>query len=246
MPDHARERLQKVMAHAGVASRRASEDLILQGRVSVNGQVVTELGTKVDPRRDTITVDGRPLARLEEKPVYIILNKPSYVLSAVSDDRGRKTVIDLVDIPERIYPVGRLDLRSEGLILLTNDGDLAKKLTHPSHKVEKEYHVLVRGNPSAQTLARWRQGGFQVAGKPVGPVIVDILETERDQTWLKMTLTEGRKRQIREVGKALGHPVKTLIRVRFGSIKMGNLKPGRWRHLSPVEVQRLQQDAGRR
>jgi 23S rRNA pseudouridine2605 synthase len=243
MANESGERLQKVLAQAGIASRRASEDLIVEGRVTVNGQVVTRLGTKVDPRRDVITVDGRKLPRLKDKLVYVILNKPRHVLSAASDERGRTTVTDLVDVPERIYPVGRLDLQSEGLILLTNDGDLAKKLTHPSHTVEKEYQVLVVGNPSTETLSRWRRGGIEIEGRPAGRAVVEKMHVEGDTTWLKVVLTEGRKRQIREVAEALGHPVRKLIRVRIGPIELGRLKPGRWRHLSPAEIQRLKQAA---
>jgi len=234
------ERLQKVLAHAGVASRRASESLILQGRVSVNGQVVTELGTKVDPRQDVITVDGQSLGKQAETLVYIILNKPRNVLSAASDEqRGRQTVLDLVDVPERVYPVGRLDLLSEGLILLTNDGDLTKKLTHPSHKVEKEYHVLVTGKPSTHALTQWRQGKIEVDGKPTARASVKVLKMKGENTWLRVILTEGRKRQIRKVAKTLGHPVRNLIRVRIGSIRLGNLGLGKWRRLNPREVARL-------
>ena len=234
------ERLQKVLAHAGVASRRASESLILQGRVSVNGQVVTELGTKVDPRQDVITVDGQSLDKQTEALVYIILNKPRHVLSAASDEqRGRQTVLDLVDVPERVYPVGRLDLLSEGLILLTNDGDLTQKLTHPGHKVEKEYHVLVTGKPSSQALTRWRQGKIEVGGKPTARAGVKILRMKGEDTWLNVILTEGRKRQIRETAKILGHPVRNLVRVRIGPIRLGRLGLGKWRHLSPGEVARL-------
>ncbi len=237
------ERLQKVLAHAGVASRRASEAMIQQGRVSVNGQVVTELGLKVDPRRDEIWVDGRPLPQPVEKPVYIILNKPRNILSATRDHRGRQTVLDLVDVPERVYPVGRLDLDSEGLILLTNDGELTQKLTHPSRHIEKEYQVLVAGLLDAQTLARWRQGGIEVDGKAVAPAGVERMKIEKNNTWLKIILTEGRKRQIREVAKTLGHPVKSLKRVRIGPIKLGQLQPGRWRPLTAREVTRLKQAA---
>ncbi|MBN1992200.1 MAG: rRNA pseudouridine synthase [Anaerolineae bacterium] len=234
------ERLQKILAHAGVASRRACEELIRQGRISVNGQTVTEVGVKADPQRDVIAVDGQPLGKRVGKQVYIILNKPRHVLSAASDEqRGRKTVLDLVDSPERIYPVGRLDLLSEGLILLTNDGDLTQKLTHPRYQIEKEYHVLVGGHPATQTLLRWRQGGLEVEGKPVGAAIVEILNLEGEDTWLKVILTEGRKREIRAVAQALGHPVKKLIRVRLGPLKLGHLKPGQWRHLNPREVERL-------
>jgi 23S rRNA pseudouridine2605 synthase len=233
------ERLQKVLAHAGVASRRASETLIEQGRVTVNGQTVTVLGFKVDPRRDVIAVDGQRLSRPSEKLVYLILNKPKDVLTTASDDRGRRTVIDLVEVEERVYPVGRLDLKSEGLVLLTNDGELAEKLTHPRSHVEKEYQVLVAGRPTTPTLARWRRGEIEVEGQPSERAVVERLKIEGDNTWLKIILTEGRKRQIREVGQALGHRVLRLERVRIGPIKLGHLKPGKWRHLKPAEVEQL-------
>jgi pseudouridine synthase len=236
----AQDRLQKVLAHAGIASRRASEKIITQGRVTVNGQVVRELGTKVDPQHDVITVDGRVLPKQAEKHVYILLNKPVGVLSAAKDEqRGRKTVVDLVDVAERVYPVGRLDFNSEGLILLTNDGDLAEKLMHPRYHVEKEYQVLVKGQPSTETLIRWQGGGIDVGGKPTAPAVIERLNAEGENFWLKIILTEGRKRQIREVAKTLRHPVIRLERVRMGPIKLGKLKPGRWRHLTENEVQRL-------
>ncbi len=233
------QRLQKVLAHAGIASRRASETMIQEGRVSVNGQVVTELGVKVDPRRDDIRVDGQPISKQCERPVYIMLHKPRNVLSAASDNRGRQTVLDLVDATERVYPVGLLDLLSEGLILLTNDGRLTKRLTHPSHHIEKEYHVLVNGAPSTQVLERWRRGQVELEGKPLAGATVERLKLSKGNTWLKIILTEGRKRQIREVAKSLGHPVKNLKRVRIGPIKLGDLKLGKWRHLNQSEIQRL-------
>jgi 23S rRNA pseudouridine2605 synthase len=233
------ERLQKVLAHAGIASRRASEALIEQGRVTINGQTVTVLGTKVDPRRDVVAVDGQQLPKPTQKLIYLMLNKPRDVLTVASDNRGRRTVVDLVDVEERVYPVGRLDLRSEGLVLLTNDGELAEKLTHPRSHVEKEYLVLVTGRPTTPTLARWRRGSIEVEGKPTEKAVVERLKLEGDNTWLKIILTEGRKRQIREVAKALGHPVLRLERVRIGPIKLGHLKLGKWRRLSPAEVEQL-------
>jgi 23S rRNA pseudouridine2605 synthase len=233
------ERLQKILAQAGVASRRASETLIAAGRVTVNGQVVTVLGYKADPQRDVIAMDGQPLPRPSTQLVYIMLNKPRDVLSTASDEHGRCTVIDLVDIPERVYPVGRLDYKSEGLILLTNDGELAAKLTHPRSHVEKEYQVLVSGKPTALTLTRWRSGEVELEGKPTASAWVERLKVEGDNTWLKIILTEGRKRQIRQVAQLLGHPVLKLERVRIGSLKLGHLKPGKWRHLNPIEVQQL-------
>lgn len=233
------QRLQKVLAHAGVASRRASEDMIRAGRISVNGQVVTELGVKVDPNRDEIQVDGKPLPKQSEPLTYIILNKPQNILSAASDERGRKTVLNLVDVEARVYPVGRLDLQSEGLILLTNDGSLTQKLTHPAGHVEKEYHVLVTGTPTTDTLIRWRSGNVDWGDKPLAPAVVERLNEEGENTWLRMILTEGRKRQIREVAKTLGHPVKYLKRVRIGPVKLGHLKVGRWRYLTVAEIDRL-------
>ena len=239
------ERLQKILAHAGVASRRASEALIEQGRVTVNGNVVTELGTKIDPYHDVIAVDGQPLPQQTAKLIYVMLNKPRYVVSTVNDERGRTTVVDLVNLPERIYPVGRLDIDSQGLILLTNDGDLAEKLTHPRYHLEKEYQVLVVGRPSTQTLIRWRRGGVEIEGQPAAKASVDRLKIEGDATWLRVIMTEGRKRQIRETAKALGHPVKKLERVRIGPIKLGHLKPGRWRHLTQAEVEQLKREVAK-
>ena len=232
-----------MLARAGVASRRASETLIQAGRVTVNGQVVTTLGTKVDPHRDRIAVDGQILKKTAETLVYIILNKPVDVLSTASDERGRRTVLDLVPLEARVYPVGRLDLRSEGLILLTNDGALTKKLTHPGHQIEKEYHVLVTGKPATQTLARWRGGGLELHGKPLAPAVVEKMSDEGDHTWLRVVLTEGRKRQIRETARMLGHPVRVLRRVRLGPIKLGKLPSGRWRYLTPAEISRLKDSA---
>jgi 23S rRNA pseudouridine2605 synthase len=243
-----KERLQKILAHAGIASRRASEALILAGRVRVNGEVVTELGLRIDPGRDEITVDSRAVPRQAEgeRHTYIMLHKPRNVLSTVADDRQRDTVLNLVDVKERVYPVGRLDFHSEGLLLLTNDGDLTRKLTHPSQHVEKEYQVLVTGKPSTAALFRWREGGIELEGKPLKRAIVEKMSEEGDNTWLRVVLTEGRKRQIREVADILGHPVLVLRRVRVGPIKLGNLKPGKWRFLTPSEVDRLKNDAPRK
>ncbi len=237
-------RLQKFLAHAGVASRRAAEEIIAAGRVSVNKKIITQLGTKVNPRQDDVRVDGKKIT-LPQKHVYIMLNKPRYVLSTTRDGWGdRKTVLDLVDVPERVFPVGRLDFESEGLILLTNDGELAQKLTHPSYRHEREYEVLLDRNLDRDALRRWRAGGFEVDGKPVAPMKVERLRSDAPN-WLRITLTEGRKRQIREVAEQLGYPVITLVRVRFGSLKLGNLKPGAWRHLSPREVDQLKQSVAR-
>jgi len=237
-------RLQKFLAQAGLASRRGAEDLIRQGRVKVNDQLVTRMGVKVDPAKDKISVD-EAVINLPKKPhTYLMLNKPRYVLSTTRDEQGRrKTVLDLVKSDARLFPVGRLDYESEGLILLTTDGDLAQKLTHPSCRHEREYHVLVKGDPAPQTLRRWRAGGFVVDGKPVGPMQVERL-TNAGPGWLRVVLREGRKRQIRAVAESLGHPVVNLIRVRFGPLKLGKLKPGAWRPLTPREVDMLRRSTG--
>jgi 23S rRNA pseudouridine2605 synthase len=232
------ERLQKVLAHAGVASRRKSEDIIRRGRVTVNGRVVTELGTKVDPARDEILVDGRPIQR-STGHVYVMLNKPQGVISAMNDRRGRRALGDLVSLPQRLYPVGRLDLDSEGLVLLTDDGELANLLTHPRYEHDKEYEVWVNGEPSEETLNTWRQG-VSLEGKMTAPARVEVLARRKDGTLLRVVMHEGRKRQIRRVAELLGHPVRELKRVRLGPLELGLLEPGQWRYLTTREVRSLE------
>ena len=238
MSEETTERLQKVLAHAGVASRRKSEELILQGRVTVNGQVVTKLGTKVDPQRDEIRVDGQRV-QAPARHVYLILNKPKGVLSAMRDERGRPALGDLVAVPERLYPVGRLDVQSEGLILLTDDGELANVLTHPRYQHDKEYEVLVNGFPSDETLAAWRRG-VMLEGAMTAPARVVMLRKGKQGTWLRISMREGRKRQIRRVAALLGHPVRELKRVRLGPLRLGSLEKGQWRQLTPKELEALE------
>lgn len=231
------DRLQKILAHAGLGSRRDCEELIRQGRVTVNDQVA-ELGEAADPDRDRIAVDGEPVDT--DKPRrYVALHKPRGVLSDEGDGSGRRpNVLDLVPLPGHLFPVGRLDLRSEGLILLTDDGDLAYRLTHPSFEHEKEYQVLVEGEPTERTLAHWRRGVF-LAGSMTAPAEVDVIRREGEFTWLRVVLREGRKRQIRRVGAMLGHPVHRLIRVRIATLLLGDLKPREWRKLTAAEVEAL-------
>lgn len=233
------ERLQKVLAHAGVASRRKCEEIIRQGRVAVNGQVVTELGTQVDPERDNITVDGRRISVTEEY-TYIVLHKPVGVITTADDPWGRPAVLDLVDVETRVYPVGRLDANSEGLVLLTNDGTLTHQLTHPSFEHPKEYHVLVAGRPAKMALERLR-AGVRLENGMTAPAQVGVLRREGKDTWLRMILHEGRKRQIRRMADAVGHPVRRLIRVGIGPIRLGDLAPGKWRHLSRREIDQLRE-----
>jgi 23S rRNA pseudouridine2605 synthase len=239
MSEEPLQRLQKVLAHAHVASRRQSEELIRQGRVTVNGQVITELGTKVDPAHDEIRVDGQ---RIQIAPghVYVMLNKPRGVLSMMDDARGRRALGDLVQAPVRLYPVGRLDATSEGLILLTDDGELANLLTHPRYEHEKEYLAFVNGQPSEETLAAWRRG-VVLDGKPTAPADVQVVRQEKGSSYLRIVIREGRKRQIRRVAALLGHPVRELKRLRLGPLELGMLEPGQWRYLTAKEIRALEE-----
>jgi 23S rRNA pseudouridine2605 synthase len=232
-----RERLQKYLARCGVASRRASEQIIVGGRVRVNGQVAAELGTSVDPGRDRVEVDGRTVVPPTEHS-YILLNKPIGVVSTASDPQGRRTVLDMVDSEARLYPVGRLDYDSEGLILLTDDGDLALRLTHPRHTVEKEYAALLTGDVTDAALAQLREG-VPLDGRPTAPARVERGETVPDGTWVRITIREGRNRQIRRMAAHVGLGVARLVRVRIGPLRLGTLPPGQWRTLSAAEVAAL-------
>lgn len=236
------ERLQKVLARSGVASRRRCEELIAAGRVKVNGETVSTPGSKVDPEHDRIEVDGKLIA-LPRRHIYLLLNKPAGYVSTVHDPHGRPAVMDLVDTPARLYPVGRLDLDSEGLLLLTDDGDLTQRLTHPSYEHEKEYHVWVDGQPTARTLQRLREG-IELEDGFTWPAEVTILHQEGDGTWLRFVVHEGRKRQLRRMCAAVGHPVRRLIRVRMGSVTLGDLPPGQYRPLTKEERELLRQAVG--
>lgn len=235
------ERLQKILARAGYGSRRACEAIIAAGRVQVNGKPV-QLGDKADPARDRITVDGRLLEA--EATVYVMLYKPRGVLSTVHEPGGRQTVRDLVDLPGTLYPVGRLDFDSEGLILMTNDGELANRLTHPRYEHEKEYRVLVARHPDAAQLNLWRRGIVLADGYRTQPAEVFVESKFGKGTWLRVILKEGHKRQIREMGRATGLPVVKIVRVRMGSLELGRLKPGQWRYLTEQEVNALKKPAG--
>jgi 23S rRNA pseudouridine2605 synthase len=233
-----RERLQKYLARCGVASRRASEQIIAGGRVRVNGQVAAELGTSVDPSEDRVEVDGRvimpPVAH-----AYVLLNKPIGVVSTANDPKGRRTVLDLVQTDARLFPVGRLDYDSEGLILLTDDGDLALRLTHPRHTVEKEYAALFTGEVTDAALAQLRDG-VPLDRRATIPARVERGNSGPDGTWVHITIREGRNRQIRRMAEHVGLGVNRLIRVRIGPLRLGTLPPGSWRTLSAAEVAALQ------
>ncbi len=232
-----KERLQKIMAHAGIGSRRACEKLIEDGLVTVNGKRAT-LGMKANPDTDRIEVKGEPLRAAEEK-VYIILNKPRGVISAAKSPDPRPTVLDLVAHPSRLYPVGRLDIESEGLIFLTNDGALANRLTHPKYGHEKEYHVLVASRPDEKQLTAWQNGVVLEDGYRTKPVQVYVTGTQGKGAWLKVIMREGRKRQIREMGRRTGLPIVRITRVRIGDLKLGKLKPREWRYLTNEEIAAL-------
>jgi 23S rRNA pseudouridine2605 synthase len=229
------ERIQKILSQAGIASRRASEKLMLDGRVTVNGTTVRELGTKADAARDDIRVDGSRI-KVPERRLYLLLNKPEGYVSTRSDPERRKTVIDLLrGLRDYVYPVGRLDFDSEGLLILTNDGDLAAKLTHPRHGVARVYEARVLGVPDDHDLDRL-QKGVVIDGQKTGPAEVKALGPGH----LRVTVREGRNRQVRKMCDAIGHPVTKLQRVAIGPIRDTRLKIGHWRELSEAEVQKLQ------
>jgi 23S rRNA pseudouridine2605 synthase len=233
-------RLQKILSAAGVASRRAAETFIVEGRVSVNGEPVTELGTRADPDTDDIRVDGRRLSKPRRR--YVALHKPRGYVTTRSDPEHRPTVMDLVGTTEYLYPVGRLDFDSEGLLLLTNDGGLAERLMHPRYGMEREYETRVRGVPDAAAIGRLSHG-VRIEDRRTAPAKVRVAETGRgargDQSVLSVVLHEGRTRQVRKMCEAIGHPVVRLRRVRIGPVRLGTLKAGEYRELTRDEVRCL-------
>ena len=239
------ERLARYLAHAGIASRRHAEILIAAGRVQVNGQVVTTQGVRVNPQRDSITVDGKAVLETE-KLVYVLLHKPAGYVSTANDPQKRPTVLDLLS-PElrrlRVYPVGRLDIDTSGLLLLTNDGDFALHLTHPRYSMEKHYRALVKGCPPASALAALRRGVEIVEDNgghhKTSPAKVSIFKQVGDNCWLSLTIHEGHKRQVRRMLTAIGFPVLELMRVGIGSLELGDVAEGKWRYLTEDEVRAL-------
>jgi pseudouridine synthase len=236
-----------VLAHAGVASRRHAEALIDAGRVSVNGVVVRQLGARVDPERDDVRVDGRPL-RPARVHTYLLLNKPAGTVTTASDPQGRRTVLDLLPAElraRRVYPVGRLDRDSEGLLLLTDDGELTLRLTHPRYALPKAYEALVEGQPSPAALRELGRG-VRLPGdaRPTAPARAWIAGAEGADTWVGLEIHEGRNRQVRRMLDAVGHPVRRLRRVRVGPLALGTLPPGAWRPVTAVEVAALRRAVG--
>ncbi|MBE5804180.1 MAG: rRNA pseudouridine synthase [Clostridiales bacterium] len=233
-------RLQKYLALSGVASRRASEKLIAEGHVAVNGHVVTEMGVQVDEHTDKITVNGA-LIHLEEEKHYLAYYKPVGEVTTVSDPEGRATVMDKFrDYPVRLYPVGRLDFDSEGLLLLTNDGDMMNSLLHPSHEVDKTYLAKVSNRVEEESIRRLR-AGVQLDGRLTSPAHVRVVRYEAFDTVLLVTIHEGRYRQVRRMFEAVGHQVVQLKRVGFGPIQLGDLPRGTWRQLTPNEIRKLKE-----
>lgn len=231
-----RERLQKIISAHGVASRRAAEKMINEGRVEINGETAL-LGQSADPDIDTITVDGKPL-RNADKHIYIALNKPKGYVTTASDEQGRKTVMELVaDCGVRVYPVGRLDIGSEGLLILTNDGEFANHLSHPSGGKKKKYRVAVKGD--AEAVLDKLNGPMELDGYAIRPVQVKILGKKAEMTLLEFVLTEGRNRQIRKMCAECGLTVMRLVRVEYGCVRLGELRLGKWRHLTSEEIAKL-------
>jgi 23S rRNA pseudouridine2605 synthase len=239
-------RLQKVLSQAGIASRRAAEKLIADGRVSVNGKTILEMGVKVDPGKDEIRVDGRRIKGVSQLR-YILLYKPAGYVTTRSDPQRRRTVLDLLaGVREYVYPVGRLDYDTEGLLLLTNDGELAARLTHPRHGVARTYEARVAGMPDREAIERLRNG-IPLDGHRTLPADVVLLnEGRRDRDGvLRLTIREGRNRQVRRMCEAVGHPVQHLKRTRFGTLADRRLKPGEWRELATQEVESLKVESGK-
>lgn len=231
-------RLQKYMAMCGVASRRKSEEIIQEGRVKVNNKIVTELGTIVDPKTDKVSVDGK-IIKMESNKIYIMINKPIGYVSSLKDEKGRRTVTDLIEgVNERIYPVGRLDADTTGLLLLTNDGDLAYKLTHPRNNIDKKYIAIVDGIPNKSALDSLRKGVY-IDGKKTSPAKVKIAKKYDEDSILDIIIHEGRNRQVKKMCEAVGHPVKKLKRVSIGEIEIGGLNVGYWRFLNDEELEYL-------
>lgn len=231
-------RLQKYMAASGVASRRASEKLIEEGRVKVNGQVVTQLGTSVDPEVDQVQVDGKSITAVTEM-IYILLNKPPGYVTTAKDQFNRPTVLDLLkDMPARVYPVGRLDYQTSGLLILTNDGDLTLKLTHPKHEVFKTYVAIVEGLVQPNALEQLTQG-VDIGDFVTSPAEVSLIKHGENESIVQIAIREGKYRQVRRMFEAVGHPVTALQRVSLGQLNLSGLSEGKWRHLTASEIDYL-------
>lgn len=231
------ERLQKYMAECGVASRRKCEEIIISGRVRVNNEIIKELGFKIETEIDKIYIDSE-LITPEEQKVYIALNKPTGYISAVKDDRGRKTLLDLVKVKERVYPIGRLDYDTSGLILLTNDGEVYNRVIHPRQEISKKYIAEVKGIPSSEEIKRF-ESGIDIGGYVTAPAHFKIISKSNISSKVEIVIHEGKNRQIRRMCDAINHPVISLRRVLVGDISLGKLNEGKWRYLTNIEINYL-------
>lgn len=232
------ERLQKILAHAGIASRRAAEQLILDGKVAVDGKIVTDLGVRADPEKQKITLEGKAVD-IAKKKIYLLLNKPKGYVTTMRDPQGRPIVTDLLkDVQERLFPVGRLDLDTEGALLLTNDGDLANRITHPRYEVRKTYIAHVSGIPSRDNLARLEKG-IVLEGHRTWPAAIRVIDRKENSTSVEITIHEGKKRQVRKMFAAIGNPVLHLKRIAYGGLRLGSLRSGAYRFLTSGEIAKI-------
>ena len=237
-------RLNKYIAQCGIASRRKADELISSKRVQLNGVTVTELGVDVKEGKDIVKIDGKSIQK-EDRLIYVLLNKPCGYVTTVKDQFGRKSVIDLVkDIDERIYPIGRLDYDTSGLLLLTNDGELTYKLTHPKHEITKTYVAKVKGVPTEVEIAAFKNG-LEIEDYITARAGFEILKKEKNTTLCEVKIHEGRNRQVRKMCDKIGHPVISLMRVKMGTLSLGKLQEGKWRHLNEEEVRYLKNNGGR-
>ncbi|OAG28744.1 pseudouridine synthase [Thermodesulfatator autotrophicus] len=242
MSENQKIRLNKFLSRAGVASRRKADELIKEGRVKVNGQVISEPGLKIDPYSQKVEVDGKPV-RVEE-PVYYLFYKPSGYLTSLYDPHGRKTIKEFIKhLPVRVFPVGRLDAATEGLLLLTNDGELANRLLHPRYEIKRVYHTTVKGHPSEKLIEQLLKKGVEVEGRRVYPRKIRLLRRGPNSSTYEVVVGEGRKREVRKIFASIGHPVINLKRVAFGPLTLGRLRPGEIRPLSPKELEQLKRAA---
>lgn len=233
-----KERLQKILAKAGIGSRRACEEFIRQGKVTVDGAVVTEMGCQVDPEQQAVAFEGRPVV-MAEKKVYLLLNKPTGYVTTMKDPQGRPIVSSLLtEIKERVFPVGRLDFDTEGALILTNDGDFTQSILHPSYEITRTYEAKVAGHPSRENLRRL-EVGIELEGKKTWPARLRVLNKSKTGTTIEIIIHEGRKRQVRKMFDAIGHRVLALKRTAYGNLKLGNLAAGKYRHLTDKEISRL-------
>jgi 23S rRNA pseudouridine2605 synthase len=229
------ERLQKILAKAGIASRRGAEELIRQGKITVDGKVVTEMGCRLDPEKHKIAFEGKQISAEEEK-IYLLLNKPKGYVTTLKDPQGRPIVTALLKgIKARVFPVGRLDFDTEGALILTNDGDFAQRILHPSFEIERTYLAIVAGHPSEKTLHLLEEG-IELEGKKTWPAKVRVVKKTKKSTTIETTIHEGRKRQVRKMFQAIGHRVLHLKRIAYGNLKLGELPTGKYRLLTPPEI----------